>query len=478
MDSESQKNQLGAVAVLVAVVIAVGLVGLLEQSLIVSDASRYLVVTVVEWVGLSAQDLGHAVIIEGVTLPWSEDCSGINALTLLLVLCIWMHKDSLLSWQAMLRIAMCIPLALVVNLARVLTIALYRHVFYPDWETPQLHYFIGFLWLVPCIPFLVSSARGKTAAFWLNTAYLAIVLSLVAPATFNPGGLILVTCTLLYLLDNTFTPLKGRANLVYFPWIVGGLIIGASYSESLWLPWLLLAPGFVSAARLRSFVSWVVLSGTVSIIAMTSQAQPILLVAAAWMFGQFIRARESSSAAPSLSIRPVTAFGIGILLALPFTVPAWLDRNHEVSPPPAGVMSRKVAFNSYQIQSIGQAPDVAAFWFGPFGDGRHHSLVSCMKFRGVTLEEVDSSNGVYAGEGKWMAEFFIHEGRLLRSYHEYLISSLIPFSSAGIHIILEAPDDAMSAGYFRQASARVVESTMNYLEVAADTNDLHWFALE
>jgi hypothetical protein len=77
-----------------------------------------------------------------------------------------------------------------------------------------------------------------------------------------------------------------------------------------------------------------------------------------------------------------------ILPVLPFAMPLLVAGEHELQPPPSGMMARKIAFNSYQIQMAGQAADISSFWFGPFGDGRHHALVSCMKYRGIDLQEV------------------------------------------------------------------------------------------
>ena len=50
--------------------------------------------------------------------------------------------------------------------------------------------------------------------------------------------------------------------------------------------------------------------------------------------------------------------------------------------------------------------------------------------------------------GRWMAEFFIHEGKLIESYPAYLISSVMPFSEPSVHLILEAPAGAVSAAFF------------------------------
>jgi len=46
----------------------------------------------------------------------------------------------------------------------------------------------------------------------------------------------------------------------------------------------------------------------------------------------------------------------------------------------------------------------------------------------------------------------IHEGELKSSYGDYLLASFSPFAAPGVHVILDAPADSMSAEYFSRAS--------------------------
>jgi hypothetical protein len=56
----------------------------------------------------------------------------------------------------------------------------------------------------------------------------------------------------------------------------------------------------------------------------------------------------------------------------------------------------------------------------------------------------------------WMKDFYIHEGKLLKNYSDYLVASFSPFSSPGVHIILDAPANSMSAEYFSKMSDELV----------------------
>ena len=59
-------------------------------------------------------------------------------------------------------------------------------------------------------------------------------------------------------------------------------------------------------------------------------------------------------------------------------------------------------------------------------------------------------------DGKmWMRDFFVHDGELKLSYGDYLLSSFSPFASPGVHIILDAPTDSMSAAYFSRESEKL-----------------------
>ena len=54
-----------------------------------------------------------------------------------------------------------------------------------------------------------------------------------------------------------------------------------------------------------------------------------------------------------------------------------------------------------------------------------------------------------------MREFFIHDKKLKSSYPEYLLATFSPFSTPGVHVIFEAPSDAMSPDFFARESERI-----------------------
>ena len=172
------------------------------------------------------------------------------------------------------RLLACIPLALLVNLARVMSVAAYHITFYPDWESPQLHYFAGFAFLLPCVPFLVSAARHCDRLYWLELLYLATALSLVTPLILMPGGALLALCSFVYLAQSQCKDwCHAGASWLIFPWLMllwlmVGVAIALAASESLWIPWLLLAPTLVNQTLLTRPEGWLILPGTISALAM------------------------------------------------------------------------------------------------------------------------------------------------------------------------------------------------------------------
>ena len=62
-----------------------------------------------------------------------------------------------------------------------------------------------------------------------------------------------------------------------------------------------------------------------------------------------------------------------------------------------------------------------------------------------------------------MAEFFLHDGELHSSYASYLLSSLVPWSSSGVHLVVQSPVDSMDSTYFSDESRRTAEAIRSTL---------------
>ena len=425
---------------------------------VMSYISRPMVTGFLQLVGIEAVNRGNDLVLGKLILPWTEDCSGINTLILLLGITLWVNRHQRFDLAFITRIVLCVPAALVANLFRVLTFAAYRYVFYPNWESQQLHYFIGFIWLIPFLALFVPDLRQRDRTQWLEIFYMAVVLALVAPVVFSPGGSIVALCTLFYLahsrIDGSTTV---KHWLAYIAWVGAALLIGWSRMESLWIPWLLICPRFVAPHVLFSWSGLIILSGTVSLLAMRTEGQILVLAALAFQGYRLIKNKPGSREPKPVFLKKLEAGALLLLLMTPFMLHSLIGISHEVERPPLGIMTRQISPNSYMLRLTGQPADIAMYWYGTYSEGRHHSLVACMRFRGIILERDKQEKDVFFGNKRWMREFFIQDKKLKSSYSEYLLSTFSPFSSPGVHVILEAPSDLMSPTYFDRESERLVK---------------------
>lgn len=420
-----------------------------------SFLSRPLVTGTASLFGITAVNQGTDILLGNLVIPWTQDCSGVNTLIILWGVTLWANRQRKFDRVLVARLLLCVPAALLANMLRIFTLAGYRYLFYPAWESEELHYLVGFFWLIPFLFIFVDDLRHMTRARWIEIVHLSLVLALVAPAIFSPGGSVVALSTLFYLAHSRVQEaIPKNLAMAYLAWGVAALLIAWSAMESLWIPWLLLSPRLVSRPLLRSWSGLLILSGTVSLLAMHPAWQVVVGLALVYRLFLWFRERQrQETPAPRPGI-PET-MGLALLGIAPFVLSAIIGVTHPAEQPPGGLMTRQLTFNSYQLMLTGQPADLRVFWYGAFGDGRHHSLAACMRFRGLIMEPVPGQAEVLSGGRMWMRDFFIHEGRLLNSYGDYLLASFSPFSSPGIHLIFDAPADAMSAAYFSLMSERL-----------------------
>jgi exosortase/archaeosortase family protein len=432
---------------LLAVAALVGIAELTELDLILSGLMRPMLVTLAHLFAIQAVDQGTAVQLGKVVLPWTRDCSGVNTLLILLGACIWFDRDQRNGVPFYLRLALCIPAAVAANFLRIITIALYRYVAYPEAESVELHFLFGFLWLIPFLALLLRDFRSPGTTRWLEIVYAVVLLSLLAPVAFEPGGMIVVACAVFWLSQGRSRTLpSGVSVYAYGAWCAAALAIAWLRMESLWIPWLLTCPRIAPGRLLTSpsgltvllgtipVVAMKVLLGTIPVVAMNGAMQVVVIISLAWNLWRVL--------------------GIKIDRETPGTL---IGAQSLAERPPAGVMTKRITPNGYQIRVAGQPADISLFWYSAFSDGRHHTVEACMRFRGITLENVSGEDSVFAGADKWYREFFIQDGHLASSYGQYLVRTLVPLSNAGVHIILQAPKSKMSASYFAMQSEKVAD---------------------
>jgi len=423
---------------------------------VLSIISKPMVVFVVKLVGINAVDQGNFLLLGKLMLPWTEDCSGINSLVMLLGISLWVNRQNIISWPSLLRLMLCMPAALLANLLRVLTFAFYRYTLYPSWESQELHYFIGFMWLLPFLVLFVPDFRHKNRNEWLEIFYMAVLLAMIAPTVFSPGGSLVTICSLFYLAHNRMEAADlPQKKILYVFWVISAFLIAWSRMESLWIPWLLLCPRFVASQILLSWKGIIILLGTISLLALHTTWQIIVMVTILIYGYGIIKSERVNYNSFSTTVKIPEFLALIILLLSPFLLQDLIGIRYKIERPPPGVMKQQLSFNSYKIRVAGQPSDISMYWYGAFNEGRHHSLPACMRFKGIILKEVENIDNIYFGNQKWMQEFFIHDKILKSSYSEYLLSSFSPFAKPGVHIIFEAPSKTMSPAYFAQESKRI-----------------------
>lgn len=392
---------------------------------------------------------GSDIIIGHLRVPWSRDCAGFDVLVVLWGLILWSGRHDPVSRRFWIRMILAVPASMLANVARVLTIIGWRQAFYPAVESPQMHYFIGFLWLLPLLAVFVPRSGRSFVSYAVETSLLAATLSLVAPQAAAPGGAWVTGCTLLLLAGQQWRRLEGRNDmLLVAAWVAAAVLITGAAMESLWLPWLLLCP-WCFPRRWVLTPAVLLLPGTIPVFAMKLPWLTLPGFAmAAWLL---LREEPLAHRSTDKSILgwPV---GLGVLLmfSLPFLAstlgPALMNRTR----PPVGVMAQPLDPGSFLLRFMGQPGDLTLTWNAPSGSGRHHTLSVCLLYRGRKIHDVPTSPGIQTDGEWWLSEAFLMPNGELHDYDQYLRATLLPFTAAGVHLIAAAPANSMTAPQFEQ----------------------------
>jgi exosortase/archaeosortase family protein len=424
---------------------------------LLSEATRPVVVGVLRLVGVAAHDAGGGLAVGRMHVPWSRDCAGVNTLTLLWALTLWANRSEPLNRRFWLRLALAIPAALGANIARIFTLLAYRYAFYPAVEPPQLHYFIGFLWVMPCLPLLVAT-RPEPGRARLETLFLVSALALLSPYVPAPGGNLVTVATLLLLIRSRYQPLEPGGRWLGGLWMAAAPGIAAASMESLWIPWLLSSPWFAPRGLRGSPSRLMLLVGTVPLVAMQPVGRWLVVLAGLWELRMLAApgAVTAEAAAPVAARPSWTALagqaGIALLLVFPFMAATITGLGRPSLRPPAGVMLRVVAPNACEVRLVGQPAELQLVWYGPAGDGRHHTLPVCMRYRGIALRPSGLEPSVLTDGRVWMREFFIQDRELLLDYATYLRRTFLPWSPAGVHLIASAARSNLTAAAFARGA--------------------------
>lgn len=395
-------------------------------------------------------------LVDGLEIPWSRDCAGVNVLALLLIIALWAHRRERWNGLFWAGLASVFPLALASNVACVLTIVGYRKAFFPAVETPQTHYLISFLWLIPAVALVIPRRAAGERGMLIETLYSGIILAWMASMLDAAGGVFLVGSAILLLFSRHFVMNVIPPYLIAV-WILAGAGIALASMESLWLPWLLCCPWFAPRAWWRQPSQIVLLLATVPLFSMQRFAPWIALP---FVFLEANRLRKGSNAdsnAAVVSTPLPLQFALGLVLLAPFATAAIGSLSSKPEMLPGSAQIECFAAQSYHVRLPSQPAQLQFVWFNPQGGGRHHTLAVCMRYRGIELKPVAGRSAVLTDGKHWMREFFVVRSDLVSSYGAYLLRTILPFTPTGAHLIVSAPQGAMDAAAFEDAAAALAK---------------------
>lgn len=493
-----------------AAAVVAGAVHLAQSRDVVVDFTRPLVLGTLRWFGNEAVDCGEELRVGKLLVPWTRDCAGINLLFILLALAVWVNRKESRAWRFWLCMLGMVPAAAVANVLRVLTLLVYRTVAYPGVESPQTHYFIGFIWLVPFISLITPRDGRALRSGLMETLHAAAVVALLAPMAGTPNALLLTLAAVVGLAqcrvrDDTSRP----SAWPLVAWVTAGAGIAVVGMESFWLPWLLLCPLLVQTRWIMSVPGLACVLCTNSLVVMQPWSWAVAAAGVAWVmfYGEgaeepakagdkaaagTMDAADDQAAADSQKNRSYKTYttyesaaaganaaarteaanaasprvpaclkprrmgwavqvAFYACLTFPFLASTLLAIGQKSWEPPAGVMARCISPNCFEVRLQGQPKEIGLACYSSASRDRHHTLEVCLKYRGIELSAVEDCPQVMTDGTHWFREFFMQEGQMLADYPAYVRSTFCPWKDPGVHLIFVSAKDAHSAAEFNAA---------------------------
>lgn len=433
---------------------------------VLRDITRPIVLGIMNFLGAHAEDRGENMVIGRLEVPWTRDCAGMNLLLIMLGLAVWVNREEPGVMKFWLRVAAMVPAAIAANVLRVLSLIGYRMIAYPAVESPQTHYFLGFIWMVPFITLITPRAGRPVSHALLETLHAAAVIALLTPMTGMPNGTLIAVAVVLALSQCQVRETMWKRRLALSAlWLGAGATVAAMNMESFWLPWLLCCPLLLDIRWLFSPQGILVMLSTHSMFAMHPWAAPagwLGVGLAIWTWLGKSDLPESTDvtapAKPAAFTRHALAFGSALCLLVPFLSSTLLSIGHQGWQPPAALQSRPLDGKGYEVLVPGQPGNIALVCYGAEGKDRHHTVKVCLKYRGTELAASNEVPAVYTDGKHWLREFFLQDGKLLADYPAYLGSTFKPGSDPGVHLIFISPMGSGTPQSFAASSAGLADS--------------------
>jgi len=406
-------------------------------------------------------------------VPWTRDCAGINLLLVLLAVTAWMNRHEPSYIKYFLRLTLMLPAAILANTARVLTLIAFRTLFFPVVESPQLHYFFGFLWLVPFSLLAIPTIRRSRIGMILELLHTATVISLLTPLMTTRGAWSLAAAIVLCLTHSSF-PEKFSKQRIYFlfGWMFCALPLSWLGMSSLWLPWVMVCPLVVQLKWLKHPTSVLLILACCPIIHLNLIGQCFAWGIILFTTWQFFRSQPLSDQPEPVPLAPISfrrylAYSIPALaFSMPFLGATLFSDSFSSTAPPAGIPHQKIQGMGYELRVDRQPSQLALVWYSPQGSDRHHSLETCLLYRGIELSDTGSPHVQTDGQ-HWFREFFLVDQKLIHTHLQYLRHTIGFRRSPGVHLIAVAPKTAFTLEGFNQTAIQTSETLLE--KVLAET---------
>jgi exosortase/archaeosortase family protein len=429
------------------------------------EITKPLVIGILQAFGAVASDHGGSIIVGKLEIPWTRDCAGMNLLLIMLALAVWVNREEFSVPKFWWRVVAMVPAALAANVLRVMTLIAYRMIAYPAVESPQTHYFFGFIWMVPFITLITPRVGRPMFHALMETFHAAAVVALLAPMTGMPNGGLITIAVVMALSQCRLRADFLRARLALtIPWLAVGALVAMMNMESFWLPWLLCCPLLIDLRWLFSPAGVLVILSTHSMFAMQSLAAPLGWLGvglACWSLLKKSAETEENKLPPLISAeiwaRRSALVAAACCFLLPFLASTFLSIGENRWHPPQSVRSRPLDSNGFEVIVPGQPAGIALACYGAEGKDRHHTVQVCLKYRGTELTPAPGSSSVYTDGKHWLREFFLQDGLLIADYPAYLQSTFRPGSDPGVHLIFISPMEKGSPETFAATSAELAE---------------------
>jgi len=430
------------------------------------EITRPIVLGILQASGVHAEDKGDVMAVGHLEVPWTRDCAGINLLLIMLALAVWVNREEPVVLKFWLRVVAMLPAALAANVLRVLCLIGYRMIAYPAVESPQTHYLLGFIAMVPFVTLITPRAGRPAFHALLETLHAAAVVALLAPMTGMPNGSLLAIAVVLALSQCRVRQDLWRWRLALTVlWVAAGAAVAFMNMESFWLPWLLCCPLLLDFKWLFSPVGILVMLTTQSMFTMQSWAPLIGWTGVGLALWSWVKKSpppaDSSPLAPTLpapSLQRAVATGSAFCFLIPFLASTLLAIGQAGWKPPVTVESRSLGSHGFEVRLPGQPENIALVCYGAEGKDRHHTMQVCLKYRGTDLTASPENPAVYTDGDHWLREFFLQDGRLIEDYPAYLKSTFRPGSDPGVHLIFIAPMASGTPQDFATSSAALAAS--------------------